>query len=133
MVIRHRPGLGLVSPHPAHRPPRPMSNMGRLRSTPTTGPGGRPHRAHLDADAVMVGRLRAAFNQVDDGVVMCDDRARRCSATSPPPALGRGAGEILADQAVGDALLLALEGVSRSGRWSSSPPCPAASSSGPFR
>ncbi len=64
-----------------------------------------------DADAVMVGRLRAALNQVDDGVIICDEfgetvfrnhtAARHLDVTSDT---------ILADQAVREALQFALEG-----------------------
>jgi two-component system sensor histidine kinase SenX3 len=64
-----------------------------------------------EADAVMVGRLRAALNQVDDGVIICDEfgetvfrnhtAARHLDVTSDT---------ILAEQAVREALQLALQG-----------------------
>jgi two-component system sensor histidine kinase SenX3 len=63
------------------------------------------------ADAVMVGRLRAALNQVDDGVIICDEfgetvfrnhtAARHLNVTSDT---------ILAEQAVREALQFALQG-----------------------
>jgi two-component system, OmpR family, sensor histidine kinase SenX3 len=59
----------------------------------------------------MVGQLRAALNQIDDGVVICDEYGqtvfRNHTATRH---LEVSSGTILAEQVVGETLQLALEG-----------------------
>ncbi len=71
--------------------------------------------ARVDAnpapDPVTVGRLRAALDQVDDGVVICDGYGETVFRNSMAERhLGASADAILAEQAVGEALLLALKG-----------------------
>ena len=65
----------------------------------------------LSSDALLAGRLRAALDLVEDGVVVCDglgDTVFR-NATAERH-LGVSSDSVLAEQAVGDALLLALQG-----------------------
>jgi two-component system sensor histidine kinase SenX3 len=62
-------------------------------------------------DALLAGRLRAALDLVEDGVIVCDglgDTVFR-NATAERH-LGVSSDAVLAEQAVGDALLLALQG-----------------------
>ena len=65
----------------------------------------------LSSDALLAGRLRAALDLVEDGVVVCDglgDTVFR-NATAERH-LSVSSDSVLAEQAVGDALLLALQG-----------------------
>jgi two-component system sensor histidine kinase SenX3 len=65
----------------------------------------------LDSDDGMLARLRSALNLVDDGVVVCDGRGDTVFRNSTAARyLGASSGEVLADQAVGEALLAALQG-----------------------
>jgi two-component system, OmpR family, sensor histidine kinase SenX3 len=67
--------------------------------------------AALSPEALMAGRLRAALDLVEDGVIVCDglgDTVFR-NATAERH-LGPSSDAVLAEQAVGDALLLALQG-----------------------
>ncbi len=69
------------------------------------------NRTGLSSDAILAGRLRAALDLVEDGVVVCDglgDTVFR-NATAERH-LSVSSDSVLAEQAVGDALLLALQG-----------------------
>jgi two-component system sensor histidine kinase SenX3 len=65
----------------------------------------------LSLEALMGGRLRAALDLVEDGVIVCDGLGdivfRNATAERH---LGLSSDAVLAEQAVGDALLLALQG-----------------------
>ncbi len=62
-----------------------------------------------DAGSGTAAWLRAALDFVEDGVVVCDDQGRTVFRNvTAERHFGRGASEVLADEAVGDALLLAL-------------------------
>jgi two-component system, OmpR family, sensor histidine kinase SenX3 len=62
-------------------------------------------------DALMAGRLRAALDQVEDGVVICDDAGGTVFRNVTAARLLRVSSDaVLAEQAVVEALLLALQG-----------------------
>jgi two-component system sensor histidine kinase SenX3 len=59
----------------------------------------------------MAGRLRAALDLIDDGVILCDEHGEiRYRNATAERLLGLDAGAVLADQAVGDALEAARRG-----------------------
>jgi two-component system sensor histidine kinase SenX3 len=63
------------------------------------------------AEAVVIRQLRAALNQVDDGVIICDELGRTVFRNHTAARhLDVSSDTILADQAINEALQLALEG-----------------------
>jgi two-component system sensor histidine kinase SenX3 len=101
VVIRRRnPAGGSIGSDPVYRPP-----------AEDTGITGHDPVEFTDEHALTAGRLRAALDQVEEGVVICDGFGetlfRNLTATR---LLTASADAILAEQAVGEALMQALKG-----------------------
>ena len=83
----------------------PARRAGRIRRSPAAGADSPVAvESALSPDALMAGRLRAALDQVEDGVVICDGLGdtvfRNATATRH---LGASSDAVLAEQAVGEA------------------------------
>jgi two-component system sensor histidine kinase SenX3 len=114
-TIGNREGVSSSGPGPeeavmlrrSSRPPRDEV----AEPTRPAVPAGASEDALLSADAVLAGRLRAALDLVEDGVVVCDafgDTIFR-NATAEHH-LGVSSNAVLAEQAIGEALQLARRG-----------------------
>jgi two-component system sensor histidine kinase SenX3 len=79
-------------------------------AAPAVEDAGKPP-AEPKADPVMAGRLRAALDLIDDGVILCDEHGEIVYRNGTAERLlGLDSGAVLADQAVGDALDAARRG-----------------------